>query len=92
MLWLCTILTRCLCGCSAAHPGGKCVAWAWSQPKGGIVGSCNLKAGATCAQIHHKGTTSGLLAALPPPPPYRPPHPTPPGAHNVSISMLVSPF
>ena len=79
------------CSLCAAHPGGGCVAWAWSMHAG--AGSCNLKNGTQCEHIHHVGTTAGLLAPLPPAPPpppppppsppYVPPHTTPPGAHNV---------
>ena len=69
------------CALCAAHPGGKCVAWAWSKRNG--TGSCNLKAGTACKRTKQAGTTAGLRVPLPGPPPYRPPHPTPPGAKNV---------
>eukprot|EP01043_Picozoa_sp_COSAG02_P071798 COSAG02_NODE_13269_length_1418_cov_0.757392_1_plen_165_part_00 len=69
------------CSLCATHPGGACVAWAWSEHQG--VGSCNLKNGTSCQSTAHAGTTAGILSPLPGPTPYKPPRSTPTGAHNV---------
>jgi hypothetical protein len=83
-----TFATAC-CDLCTVHHGGNCVAWAWSKRNG--TGSCNLKAGNSCTRSKHKGTTAGLRASIPlppAPPPYRPPHPTPPGAHSVLFFVV----